>query len=709
MLIHTLGRIALDLIKEFLQFYKLDQTLSVLNPECGLTTTSHPIIPARSAINTDSSIQPSYTNPSTVSDSSNLPLTNTPSTLASIPPHFASSSSVTQSLASKPLPSHISALAPPKPSLLPIPSLNSSLPTSSGTLNSSIPGVLADVTPPNTSSVSTTLPIPTPNSTVKPTDSQSDYVTSDRSITPTHAGDKLDYIEDSTPVYNSRRVFVNLPLPSQLAHPDGTPIQVYPPNTIRTSKYTLLSFIPKNLFEQFRRAANTFNNKQHPYSTQDKHDESKTWPSDPNWETVTWGQLRVGDIIMLSENESIPADIVILSSSDATGIAYVETKIWMNILLRGAVVRNVDHIIGVVISTGSDTKVVMNSGSTPSPRSNIEKAWTSKSACIIMMQNIVPISLYVSLEVMKSFQSYFIYQDIDMYDTESDSPCIPKSWNITDDLGQIEYLFSDKTGTLTQNKMEFRRCSINGVIYGQELTHSFSETPVTHMLQDHSESLLKGTRKYMDDVYTNPMMSKDASFVDDSLFRDYLNDPIQKQCIIDMFTVLSVCYTVPTPTHHATKMLHYSAQSPDEGALVSGAKMLDLPFTTICQRLASGQDAMVESVLKHLSCFATEGLCTLCIAQRILSEAEYSNWLTVQKEASVALSGRDQLLDAAAEMIEKELVLLGATAIEDKLQDGVPQTISILREAGLRIWVLTGDKLETAINIDIHPTYYLRI
>ncbi|KAL5034488.1 phospholipid transporting ATPase [Batrachochytrium dendrobatidis] len=780
----------------------------------------------------------------------------------------------------------------------------------------------------------------------------------------------------STPVYNSRRVFVNLPLPSQLAHPDGTPIQVYPPNTIRTSKYTLLSFIPKNLFEQFRRAANTyflimivmqavplftvastpwmpalplivivvitgikdlvedsrrqasdrtlnkstshvlsqqvntnyahfkrklpsFNNKQHPYSTQDKHDESKTWPSDPNWETVTWGQLRVGDIIMLSENESIPADIVILSSSDATGIAYVETKNLdgetnlktveaiketthlhtaedflntslvieselptlnlyyysgtmliippdsnpiisvvsssatpfplaqpapigdidvplstvvdaypgscispiniQNILLRGAVVRNVDHIVGVVISTGSDTKVVMNSGSTPSPRSNIEKSMdiqvvlnflilvilstliiimegrrlnrfkhhfgsinyenntlNSKlvlfGACIIMMQNIVPISLYVSLEVMKSFQSYFIYQDIDMYDTESDSPCIPKSWNITDDLGQIEYLFSDKTGTLTQNKMEFRRCSINGVIYGQELAHSFSETPVTHMLQDHSESLLKGTRKYMDDVYTNPMMSKDASFVDDSLFRDYLNDPIQKQCIIDMFTVLSVCHTVPTPTHHATKMLHYSAQSPDEGALVSGAKDVGFTFlrrelnrlhinilgndecfillhvlefnstrkrmsvivrnqkqqiilmtkgadSTICQRLASGQDAMVESVLKHLSCFATEGLRTLCIAQRVLSEAEYSNWLTVQKEASVALSGRDQLLDAAAEMIEKELVLLGATAIEDKLQDGVPQTISILREAGLRIWVLTGDKLETAINI----------
>lgn len=71
-------------------------------------------------------------------------------------------------------------------------------------------------------------------------------------------------------------------------------------------------------------------------------------------------------------------------------------------------------------------------------------------------------SLYISIEIVKTIQAFFIYQDIDMYYAPLDYPCVPKTWNISDDLGQIEYIFSDKTGTLTQNVMEFKKCSING-------------------------------------------------------------------------------------------------------------------------------------------------------------------------------------------------------------------------------------------------------
>ncbi|KAJ1341611.1 hypothetical protein BSLG_003800 [Batrachochytrium salamandrivorans] len=611
------------------------------------------------------------------------------------------------------------------------------------------------------------------------------------------------------------------------------------------------------------------------------------------WVPITWDNLKVGDIVMISANESIPADLVLLASSDSTGIAFVETKNLdgetnlkaveaipdtahlrmaedcrslcfvleseppninlysqsgsilvfprpinpstglqssdampldaakeisqnlgnmdtplginskvytgarltpvniQNILLRGSVLKNVDFVIGVVLFTGSDTKVVLNSGVTPSKRSNVEKNADIQvvinfvilvvlaaiiainegsafkrldqrigilnyenigidrrlvlfGASIIMMQNIVPISLYVSLELMKSLQSYFIYQDLDMYDAEANESCIPKSWNITDDLGQIEFLFSDKTGTLTQNKMEFRRCTINGVVYGKGFTDISADQSQmsSENLRQLTASRVATMLKQMELVYVNPMMAKDLSFIDDVLFDDYTSNETQRRHIVDMFTILAVCHTVPTPVHHPTKMLLYSAQSPDEGALVSGAKDVGVTFerrelnklfvnvfgqvqsfivlhvlefnssrkrmsvivrnekqqlilmtkgadSIIYSRLAPGQEKDKLITLEHLSNFASEGLRTLCIAQRIISEEEYSEWLVIQREASVSLTDREQLLDAAAELIEQNLVLMGATAIEDRLQDGVPQTISTLREAGIRIWVLT--------------------
>lgn len=97
--------------------------------------------------------------------------------------------------------------------------------------------------------------------------------------------------------------------------------------------------------------------------------------------------------------------------------------------------------------------------------------------------------------------------------------------------------------------------------------------------------------------------------------------------------------------------------------------------------------------------FASEGLRTLCIAMREIPEEEYERWSQIYDKAATTLVNRAEELDKAAEMIEQNLFLLGATAIEDRLQDGVPDTIYSLQEAGIRVWVLTGDRQETAINI----------
>ena len=92
---------------------------------------------------------------------------------------------------------------------------------------------------------------------------------------------------------------------------------------------------------------------------------------------------------------------------------------------------------------------------------------------------------------------------------------------------------------------------------------------------------------------------------------------------------------------------------------------------------------------------------TLCLASRDISEAEYREFSIIYDQAAATINGRGEALDAAAERIEKDMFLLGATAIEDKLQDGVPDTIHTLQMAGIKVWVLTGDRQETAINIGL--------
>ncbi|KAG5439694.1 hypothetical protein PCK2_000734, partial [Pneumocystis canis] len=197
----------------------------------------------------------------------------------------------------------------------------------------------------------------------------------------------------------------------------------------------------------------------------------------------------------------------------------------------------------------------------------------------------------------------------------------------------------------------------------------------------------------------------------------------------------------------------YQAASPDEGALVKGAAKLGYKFTTrrprsvfvsiqgkeqefkilnICEFNSSrkrmsvilrcpdekirlyckGADTVIlerlsknslysDQTLQHLEDYAVSGFRTLCLAMREISEEEYGEWSAIYDKAAATINNRTNELDKASELIEKELFLLGATAIEDRLQDGVPETICALQLAGIKVWVLTGDHQETAINVGI--------
>lgn len=599
-----------------------------------------------------------------------------------------------------------------------------------------------------------------------------------------------------------------------------------------------------------------------------------------------WKSVQVGDFVRIYNEDQIPADIVILSSSDPDGACYVETKNldgetnlkvrqalhsghkvrhahdcertefsiesepqhanlyqysaiakWTqrdprrpeapgtamaepisinNLLLRGCSLRNTEWILGVVVFTGQETKIMLNAGITPSKRSRITRelnwnvisnfailflmclvsgiiqgvTWSEGQnsldyfefgsyggkppldgfitfwAAVILLQNLVPISLYISLEIIKTAQAFFIYSDTSMYYDKIDYPCTPKSWNISDDLGQIEYVFSDKTGTLTQNVMEFKKCTINGIPYGEAYTEAQAGMQKRQGIDTENEGAVARKQIAEDRVrmlqslrqlHPNPYLHDDElTFVAPDFVNDLdgLSGAEQQRANEDFMLTLALCHTVITErTPGDPPKIEFKAQSPDEAALVATAR--DCGFTVIgrtnegiivnvlgvdkeyivlntlefnssrkrmsaiirmpdgkivlyCKgadsviysRLKRGEQAQLrKSTAEHLEMFAREGLRTLCVARKEISEADYQAWNKEHDIAAGAIVDRDEKLEIVSDAIERDLTLLGGTAIEDRLQDGVPDTIALLGDAGIKLWVLTGDKVETAINI----------
>ncbi|KAB1256306.1 putative phospholipid-transporting ATPase IM [Camelus dromedarius] len=697
-------------------------------------------------------------------------------------------------------------------------------------------------------------------------------------------------------------------------------------NAIKTYKYNVFTFLPLNLLEQFKRAANLYFlillilqtipqiSTLAWYTTlvpflvvlgvtaikdlvddvarhkMDKEINNRTCEviKDGRFKIAKWKEIQVGDVIRLKKNDFVPADILLLSSSEPNSLCYVETAeldgetnlkfkmaleithqylqkenslatfdgfieceepnnrldkftgtlFWRKtsfpldadrILLRGCVIRNTDFCHGLVIFAGADTKMMKNSGKTRFKRTKIDYlmnymvytifvvlillsaglaighayweaqvgnySWYLYSGedatpsyrgflnfwgYIIVLNTLVPISLYVSVEVIRLGQSHFINWDLQMYYAEKDTPAKARTTTLNEQLGQIHYIFSDKTGTLTQNIMTFKKCCINGHIYGPKQV----------------------------DFSWNMYADGKLAFYD-----HYLIEQIQsgkEPGVRQFFFLLAVCHTVMVD--RLDGQLNYQAASPDEGALVSAARNFGFAFlartqntitiselgtertykvlaildfnsdrkrmsiivrtpegnirlyckgadTVIYERLhrmnptkQETQDALDVSLTSTLCAtdsklgfwdylelewklhfdlilqsfgmlleisvlelptnppivlvlydgneiFASETLRTLCLCYKEIEEKEFQEWNKKFMAASIASTNRDEALDKVYEEIEKDLILLGATAIEDRLQDGVPETISKLSKADIKIWVLTGDKKETAENI----------
>ena len=198
---------------------------------------------------------------------------------------------------------------------------------------------------------------------------------------------------------------------------------------------------------------------------------------------------------------------------------------------------------------------------------------------MIAFQNIIPIALYISIDIAKTFQSYFIYSDIQMYDEITQTPAVCQSWKLCDDLGerlsikylgQIEYIFSDKTGTLTSNQMELKQVSIDGVVYGK----CYSKEEEEKRIQD-QKLMMESFSKLYNPIY----LSKEMSFIDATIHANILEKSSHSVRIREFFVMLALCHTVLTDIDSENpNNIVYKAQSPDEAALVLAAKDAGFAF-----------------------------------------------------------------------------------------------------------------------------------
>jgi phospholipid-transporting ATPase len=579
---------------------------------------------------------------------------------------------------------------------------------------------------------------------------------------------------------------------------------------------------------------------------------------------IRTGQLTVGEIVYLTSEDAVPADLLILYASNPGNKCYVETSQLdgeanmkprfgksqtaylnndeilsqftgdirlnapvkdlekvegtisfenangehieeaigpENMVLKGCTLKNTATFYGVVCYTGMESKLMLNTSKRKKKTSFIDTRVNlilvfllliHQAMCIvftvlycisyiqnapntyyiypeglqgndinfkfvvfgyftqfILLNLLIPMSLFVSLQFIKEIQAYFMRQDLNMYYEEGDIPMDVGAADLNADLSQIDIVFSDKTGTLTNNTMVFKRLSIGPKV---EHNEELNEGHIGKMLIS-GGTFVAGDPK-MDNIHRQLAMHymlnlaiNNEIIIENGVYSGESPDEIslvstaaangfKLELQTDTETVLTIngithrfqkIYTIKftpdrkkmsvivripmsliqqfpwfTPGGFDIRNPLYSEKDLPCVCYTKGADSFMIPLLSKTSEYGLDVEYLLQETQKYLDNFATEGLRTLLLTHRVVIAEDAIKWRARYIKASAVTSDsrvRSLRMDRVASEIEEEMELCGTTAIEDRLQEGVPETIDFLLQAGIQFWVLTGDKRQTAKNV----------
>ena len=471
----------------------------------------------------------------------------------------------------------------------------------------------------------------------------------------------------------------------------------------------------------------------------------------------------VGDLLGSEQlGEEHPPSFA-LSQQKQVAPLTAENVLWANTVLAAG------SAIGLVVYTGKETRAVMNT-SHPSTKMGIldlEVNKMSKILCaftfalsvgmvalngfrgqwyiyifrfLILFSSIIPISLRVNLDMGKTVYARQIMRDSEIPGT------IVRTSTLPEELGRIEYLLSDKTGTLTQNEMELKKLHMGTMSYGWDTMDEVARQLAAALEQQHRESNTGNTSGVM-----SPTSNKTSAVSAGAMFAARGRRDLSVR-VKEVVLALALCHNV-TPVNNEDGTVTYQASSPDEVAIVNWTESVGLaltsrdrtsmtlrsaedgislgfdileifPFTSESKRMGivirerstgeltfyqKGADVVMASIVaqndwleEECGNMAREGLRTLVVGRKRLTEDRWSAFQADFKNARVQIHGRNEAMARVVDTyLERDLELLGLTGVEDKLQEDVKPTLELLRNAGVKVWMLTGDKIETATCIAI--------